>query len=340
MNEIIRNIKTDFSNQLANARTLEDLEQVRIQFLGRNGALSELTKQMRELSPEEKRVVGPLLMNVKEEIQQAFDNAHAQLLDAQARFEKEKQRNFDVTASRRPSLEGSLHVYTQIIQKLEDIFISMGYRVVDGPEVEADYYNFEALNIPSDHPARDMQDTFWLNIPGMLLRTQTSNVQIHTMEKDHAPLAIVSPGRVYRNEARDASHEFMFMQLECLYIDKNVSMANLLYTTQTFLEAVFEKETKIRVRPSYFPFVEPGVEIDASCPFCKSGCAKCKFSTWIELLGAGLVHPHVLRAGGIDPEVYSGFAFGMGIDRLAMIKHDIDDVRHFKSNKMAFLEQF
>lgn len=340
MNERIAHIKADFLRQLAYAHSLEELERIRIHFLGRQSALSELTKQMRELKEEEKRVIGPLLTSVKAEMTEAFEKAHASLLQKLAFIENEKQRNFDVTASRPTPLKGSLHIYSQIIEKLEDIFISMGFAVVDGPEVETDYYNFEALNIPSNHPARDMQDTFWLDIPGLLLRTQTSNVQIRVMEKTKPPLAIVSPGRVYRNEARDASHEFMFMQLECLYIDKNVSMANLFYTTQTFLEAVFEKETKIRVRPSYFPFVEPGVEIDASCPFCTKGCAKCKYSGWIELLGAGLIHPHVLRAVGINPDEYTGFAFGMGIERLAIIKHDIEDIRLFKSNKISFLEQF
>lgn len=340
MNEQIHLIKTDFFKRLNDAHTLESLEHLRIHFLGKQSSLTELTKKMRELAEEERRIYGPLISTTKQEIQAALEAAHSALIQAQTKLEEEKQRNFDVTASRKTTLTGSLHIYSHIIERLEDIFISMGYSVVDGPEVETDYYNFEALNIPSDHPARDMQDTFWLDVPGLLLRTQTSNVQIRAMEQSGAPLAIVSPGRVYRNEARDASHEFMFMQIECLVVGKDISMANLLFTLKTFLKAVFEKETNIRVRPSYFPFVEPGVEIDASCPFCSEGCPKCKFTTWIELLGAGLVHPHVLKASGIDPEIYSGFAFGMGIERLAIIKHDIDDIRHFKSNKISFLEQF
>jgi len=212
---------------------------------------------------------------------------------------------------------------------------------VDGPEVETSHYNFEALNIPADHPARDMQDTFWLTLPGRLLRTQTSNVEIRTMEQQKPPFAIVSPGRVYRNEATDASHDFMFTQLECLVVDKHVSLSNLLGTVQLFLQRVFGREDlKIRARPGYFPFVEPGVEIDASCLFCTHGCSICKKTTWIELLGSGLTHPNVLRACNLDPEEYTGFAFGMGIERLAMLKYGITDIRLFHSGSLAFLKQF
>ena len=218
----------------------------------------------------------------------------------------------------------------------------MGYDIADGPEVETDFYNFQALNIPADHPARDMHDTFWLTTPSLLLRTHTSPVQIRAMEHKPLPLAIFAPGRTFRNEATDASHLFMFTQGEGLVIDKNISIANLLATARAFLQAFFEKEDlHIRARPGYFPFVEPGIEIDASCPFCSGkGCSPCKKTGWIELLGAGLVHPNVLKAGGIDPQEYSGFAFGFGIERLAMIKYGINDVRLFHSSKLPFLRQF
>ena len=205
-----------------------------------------------------------------------------------------------------------MHIYTKVIELVEDVFVGMGYEIADGPEVETDFYNFSALNIPTDHPARDMHDTFWINYPNLLMRTHTSTVQIHTMETKKLPLAIFAPGRVYRNEAIDASHEFNFTQVEGLLVDKDISVANLLATAQIFLRALFERDDlKIRSRPGYFPFVEPGIEIDVQCPFCATGCSTCKYTTWIELLGAGLVHPNVLTCCGINSELYSGFAFGM-----------------------------
>jgi phenylalanyl-tRNA synthetase alpha chain len=217
----------------------------------------------------------------------------------------------------------------------------MGWHIADGPEVETDYYNFTALNIPDEHPAREMHDTFWLDVPGMLMRTHTSTVQIHTMKKKELPLAVFAPGRCYRNEATDASHDFMFTQGEGLVIDKNISIANLLAIAQTFLQEFFEKkDLKIRARPGYFPFVEPAIEIDASCPFCKNGCSVCKKTTWIELLGSGLVHPNVLRHGNINPDLYRGCAFGFGMERLAMVKYGINDIRLFHSSKLQFLDQF
>lgn len=316
------------------------LEQARVDFLGRNGHITTLMKSLSSLSIEEKRTYGPILNAFKQEAEQAYTRKKDALFSAGIKAQHEANRHFDVTASKPGKEFGSLHVYTKIIEKLEDIFISMGYDVVDGPEVETPYYNFEALNIPHDHPAREHHDTFWIS-DAKLLRTHTSTVQIRTLEKKPLPLAIFAPGRVYRNEALDASHEFNFMQGECLFIDKNVSISNLLATAQTFLQAFFEnKELKIRVRPGFFPFVEPGLEIDASCPFCTDGCSTCKKTGWIELLGSGLVHPNVLRHCGIDPDEYSGFAFGFGIERLAMIKYGINDIRLFHSSKVEFLKQF
>ena len=337
----ITSAETTFSEEISAATSLDALEKVRIAFLGRKGQLGELMTQLKQLSPDEKRVLGPVLQKFKAAAQAAYDAKKAELEAGAARGASEQLKDFDVTAYRYQAFTGGLHIYTEIIEELTRIFISMGYEVADGPEVESDYYNFEALNIPADHPARDMQDTFWLKHFGMLLRTHTSPVQVRYMESHKPPLAVVVPGRVYRHEETDATHDFVFTQLEGLLVGKDISMGNLLATARAFLRAIFGKSNiGIRVRPGYFPFVEPGVEIDMSCPFCTVGCSVCKRTRWIELLGAGLVHPNVLRAVNIDPTKYSGFAFGMGIERLAMVKYGINDVRLFHSSKLAFLQQF
>lgn len=337
----IAELKQIFVIGIEKCSSNDKLEELRVDFLGRHGKLTNLMKQLRRLSTDEKRVVGPQLNELKTCLQELYELKQKQFVKLQQDAHNKHNKDFDVTLSRQSKNFGSLHIYTQIVRQLEDIFISMGYTIADGPEVETGYYNFETLNIPKDHPARDMQDTFWLNIPDMLLRTHTSTVQAHIMETSQLPLAVFAPGRVYRNEATDASHNFMFMQAEGLFIDKNVSMSNLLATAEQFLQAIFERDDlKIRVRPGYFPFVEPGVEIDAQCPFCTDGCSICKKTRWIELLGAGLVHPNVLKTSGIDPNKYSGFAFGFGIDRIAMIKHNIRDIRLFQSSNLEFLKQF
>lgn len=341
LTQLIKETQSHFETALSSTKTIEQLEEYRIQFLGRKGSITSLMTIFKDLSIEEKRTQGPLLQSLKTDIETRLEAKKQQLLLEAQEAAIAKQKYFDVTASKPESLKGTLHIYTQIIEQIEDIFISMGYSIADGPEVETEYYNFQALNIPADHPARDMQDTFWLTLPNKLMRTHTSNVQARCMEKGNLPLAIIAPGRVYRNEATDASHDFMFTQVEGLLIDKNISMANLLATTKTFLAALLENpDITIRVRPGFFPFVEPGVEIDASCPFCTHGCSTCKKTGWIELVGAGLVHPNVLECSGIDPEKYSGFAFGFGIERLAMIKHRINDIRLFHSGPIPFLNQF
>lgn len=332
--------KNALKKALEAVKNEQELEQVRIDFLGRSGHISALMKQLKSLKVDQKREFGPKLNVFKATAEQAYNETKQALFKATLRKQQEQHRFFDVTAYTPDQQFGSLHIYTHIIDHLENIFSSMGYAIVDGPELETDYYNFEALNIPSDHPARDHHDTFWVS-DSLLLRTHTSPVQIRSIEKSDIPIAVFAPGRVYRNEALDASHEFNFMQGECLYIDKKVSLSNLLATAQAFLQAFFEKDDlKIRVRPGFFPFVEPGLEIDASCPFCSNGCSTCKKTGWIELLGAGLVHPNVLKCCEIDPEKYSGFAFGFGIERLAMIKYGIDDIRLFHSSKVEFLDQF
>lgn len=341
LKEQIIAIKQELNRSLETVKTEQDLEQIRITFLGRQGNIAALMDQLKKLPVEKRRIVGPKLNQLKTVVQQAYEDKKEEMQQLLATKKIAKQRYFDVTASHYQELQPSRHIYTQIIEQLENIFISMGYDIVDGPEAETDYYNFEALNIPPHHPARDLQDTFWLDVSDKLLRTQTSSVQARIMKTKELPLAVFSPGRCYRNEATDASHDFMFTQAEALLIDKNISIAHLLATARIFLQRIFErKDLKIRIRPGYFPFVEPGLEIDASCPFCRTGCSVCKKTTWIELLGSGLVHPNVLRAGNIDPEVYSGFAFGLGIERIAMLKYGINDIRLFHSSKIAFLDQF
>lgn len=337
----IQTIENNLQTELSQAKTTIELEQIRIKYLGRSGNIAALMTQLKELSVDDKKIVAPLLNELKKWAEELYELIKKQREDEAYKSALLKKQHFDVTAYTPAKTEGSLHLFSHIIQQLENIFITMGYEIVTGPEVVTDYYNFEALNIPAHHPARELQDTFWLTNPDYLLRTHTSSVQIKTMEEKSVPLAIFAPGRVYRNEATDATHDFMFMQGEGLFIDKNVSVANLLATAKAFLRAFFEKEDlDIRARPGYFPFVEPGIEIDASCPFCIMGCSICKHTRWIELMGAGMVHPNVLRMSGIDPEIYSGFAWGFGIERLAMVKYGITDIRLFRSGTVEFLKQF
>ncbi len=337
----IKTIKQKFITALTNVKNNDDLENVRITFLGRKGKISALMATLKSLPVEKKRVLGPQINELKQYITQAYEAKQKNLAGKKLQTTQSKEQYFDVTASIHQELKPTRHIYSQIIENLEDIFISMGYEVADGPEVETDYYNFGSLNVPHDHPAREEGDTFWMNIPNMLLRTQTSNVQARVMETRELPIAAFAPGRVYRKEATDQTHDFMFTQAEGLLIDKDISIAHLLATAKIFLQRIFDKkDLDIRVRPGFFPFVEPGLEIDGSCPFCKNGCSICKKTGWIELLGSGLVHPNVLRSSGIDPEKYSGFAFGFGIERIAMIRHAINDIRLFHSSKTSFLDQF
>lgn len=333
--------KQELVAALASITNEAHLESIRITFLGRKGKITDLMDQLKNLPVEEKKIVGPQLNLLKTEIQEHLNTIATSLKEKKAVQKKTSEKNFDVSAYKRNELKGTVHIYTQIIDDLEDVFISMGYDIADGPEAENEYYNFESLNIPADHPARESEDSFFLEKKSMLLRTQCSNVQARAMENYQIPIAIFSPGRVYRKEATDQTHDFLFTQAEILFVDKNVSVSNLLATAHTFLKRIFKNDTlEMRVRPGFFPFVEPGLEIDCSCPFCKTGCSVCKQTGWIELLGTGLVHPNVLRSSGIDPTVYSGFAFGMGIERMAMIKYGINDIRLFHSSKIKFLDQF
>lgn len=333
--------ENSFNQELERVKSSDELELFRIKHLSRQGLLQGFVQQLKELPLEEKRTLGPQINSLKNSLQKAYDLKEQTIVSEKRALEELRLKSFDVTAYKPAPFRGSLHPYTHITEQVEDIFISMGFDVVDGPEVEHEYNNFEALNIPADHPARDMQDTFWLNFPSTVLRTHTSSVWTHIMKARKPPISIVVPGRAYRNEATDASHDFMFMQLEGLYIDKGVSLAHLIATLELFLQTLFErKDLTIQIRPSYFPFVEPGVEFDMSCPFCSTGCSICKKSRWIEIGGAGLAHPHVLEASSLDPQVYSGFAFGLGLTRLVMLKYGITDIRLLHSNKLGFLTQF
>lgn len=326
---------------LETSTSLEMLEAARIEFLGRKGKIANLMPKLAGLSLEDKRVVGPLMNELKAKVERLFDAKKQHYADAALAQKEELSKDFDVTAYTKRPIEGSLHPYTHVRNLITDFFRSIGFQVADGPEAETEFYNFEALNIPANHPARDMQDTFWLSIPSMVMRTHTSNVQIHSMQTYNPPIALVSMGRVYRHEATDASHDFMFQQLEGMFIDKDVSLANVIATMKLFLQTFLnDKDLKLRVRPGFFPFVEPGIEIDASCPFCTNGCSTCKHSRWIEMVGAGLIHPNVLKAGGIDPKEFRGFAFGFGLTRLVMLKYGISDIRLLHSSSVEFLKQF
>lgn len=341
LSQEIEIIKKELTTAIASITSETSLEAVRVAFLGRKGKIADLMEQLKNLPVEEKKIVGPLLNQLKTEAQEQIDARAAALKKEESAQKNIVQKNFDVSAYTYNELKGTSHIYTQIINDLEDVFISMGYDIADGPEIDNEYYNFESLNIPADHPAREAEDSFYLHKKETLLRTQCSNVQVRVMQNSQPPIAIFSPGRTYRKEATDQTHDFQFTQYEIMLIDKNISVSNLLATAQTFLQKILNNNRiEVRARPGFFPFVEPGIEIDASCPFCTTGCSVCKHTRWIELFGSGIIHPNVLRAGGIDPIIYSGFALGGGIERLAMIKYGINDIRLFHSSKIKFLNQF
>jgi phenylalanyl-tRNA synthetase alpha chain len=337
----IQELEARSLERVSAASSEEELEAVRVDALGRKGPLAQAGKEMGKLAPAERASFGKLLNSARQNIEQAL-SAKQQIL-AEAALQKRLDAEWlDVTVPAPGVRRGHLHPITRIQRELEDLFRSLGFAVLDGPEVEDEYHNFDALNIPADHPARDMQDTFWLGIgAGTLLRTHTSPVQVRGMERFGPPLRMIAPGRVFRNESVDASHEHTFYQLEGMMIDRDVSVANLLYFMKTLLTAIFHREVTVRLRPGYFPFVEPGFELDIQCLICGGpGCPVCKQSGWVELLPCGLVNPNVLRMSGIDPEVWGGFAFGLGLTRLAMMRYGIDDIRHLQGGDLRFLEQF
>jgi phenylalanyl-tRNA synthetase alpha chain len=337
--QLIQELHASAVKALEAATTLEALEAVRIEALGRKGKLAEVSKGFGKLTPDERARVGKLLNAVKQELEASLETRKSAIesVALDARLESEW---LDLTAPAPGVRPGSLHPITLVQRELEDLFVSLGFAVMDGPEVETEWYNFDALNIPADHPARDAQDTFWLK-DGRVLRTHTSPVQLRGMQKLAPPVRMIAPGRVFRNEDVDASHEHTFYQLEGMMIDRDVSVAHLIYFMKLMLAAIFRREVTVRLRPGFFPFVEPGFELDIQCLICGGqGCPVCKHSGWVEQMGCGLVHPSVLRSGGIDPEEWSGFAFGLGLTRLVMMRYAIDDVRLLASGDLRFLRQF
>ncbi len=335
----IQQLQAGALERIQQATNIAELGAVGLQVLGRKGSLAQISKEFGKLTPEERAAAGKALNAAKEAIDSAF-GLRKQAFDADALNVRLESEWIDLTLPAPGPRPGSLHPVTQVQMEIEDLFTSLGFAVLDGPEVETEYHNFDALNIPATHPARDMQDTFWLT-DGNLLRTHTSPVQVRGMERLGPPLRMIAPGRVFRNEEVDASHEHTFYQVEGMMVDRNVSVANMLYFMKTLLSAIFRREVTIRLRPGYFPFVEPGFELDIQCLICGGpGCAVCKQSGWVELMPCGLVHPNVLRMSGIDPDEWGGFAFGLGLTRLAMMRYGIDDIRLFESGDLRFLRQF
>ncbi len=341
MQERLLELQEEALQKVAAASELKELNEVRVAYLGKKGPITEVLRGMGKLSAEERPKIGALANEVREAIATKVEEKQ-KALETAAVNAKLATETIDVTLPGRPVNKGNLHPLTRIVEEIEDLFIGMGYTVAEGPEVESDYYNFEALNLPKSHPARDMQDSFYIT-DEILMRTHTSPVQARTMEKHkgQGPVKIICPGKVYRRDNDDATHSHQFQQIEGLVIDENISMSDLKGTLDVFAKKVFGQDREIRLRPSFFPFTEPSVEVDISCKICSGkGCSVCKKTGWIEVLGAGIVHPNVLEMAGFDSKKYSGFAFGMGVERIAMLKYGVDDIRHFYTNDVRFLKQF
>ena len=351
MEKLLLDLKKEIIKKIKETDILKSLEALEIEVFGRkDGKLNNILKGIKDLGKEQKGIVGKLANDIKNELTALLQTKKEELDNKE--IEKQLEQDFvDMSLPGAKKNKGSLNPMSIVQYELEDLFKSMGFMILDGPEAESDYYNFEALNIPANHPARDMQDTFYIKncrnakscVPNdkMVLRTHTSPVQVRAMQKFGAPMKAVVPGRVFRNEALDASHEHTFNQLEGLMIDKDISIANVIAVMNTRLKGIFKKEVKTRLRPGFFPFVEPGFELDINCQICGgTGCSVCKQTGWLELLPCGMVHPNVLRAGGIDPEKYSGFAFGLGMTRLVMMRFGIDDIRYLAGGDLRFLKQF
>lgn len=339
MQEKLNEIKAAAVEAIEAAKSTAKIDEVRVKYLGKKGELTTILKSMANLSKEEKPVVGKLVNDAKKAIEQKLEQVLSEIKEKE-KNEKLKNEVIDVTLPGKKNIIGNRHPLELTIERIKDIFISMGFSVEDGPEVELDYYNFEALNIPKNHPARSEQDTFYIN-DNLVLRTQTSGVQIRTMEKQEPPIKMISPGKVYRADSVDATHSPIFYQMEGLVVAKGVTFADLKGTLELFVKKMFGDNVKTKFRPHHFPFTEPSAEMDATCFVCGGkGCNVCKGSGWIEMLGCGMVHPNVLRNCNIDPEVYSGFAFGFGIDRMVMLSYGLDDIRLLYESDMRFLNQF
>lgn len=339
LHEQIGELRSHFMSELQEASHSKDLENLKVKYLGKKGPIQALMLSLKNCTPEERPQFGKIINDLKEELALHCENSLSRLKTTELN-ERLKEEWLDATLPGRKERKGRLHPITQAMNRIIDILIGMGFSVQLGPDVDSDYYNFGGLNFAPDHPARDMQDTFYLS-PELLLRTHTSNVQVHAMEDFSLPIRIIAPGRCFRNEDISARSHVFFHQVEGFYIDKGVTFADLFATMDEFLSKLLGEKVETRYRPSYFPFVEPGLEVDVRCIGCKgAGCRICKHTGWLEILGAGMVHPNVLKKGGIDPEEYSGYAWGMGVERLTMLLHDIKDIRQFTENDLRFLEQF
>lgn len=339
MKQQLEKIEALAKEELASCKEIKALDDLRVKYLGKKGGLTAILKQMGKLSAEERPVIGQLANKVRSDIEQAI-NEKVAVLKAEAQAEKIKSEYIDITLTGKKQLLGKLHPMTVVENEIKDIFMGMGFNIADGPEVDDDYHVFEALNLPPDHPARDTQDTFYIT-DNILLRTQTSSVQVHVMETQKPPIRIISPGRVYRSDAVDATHSPLFHQIEGLVVDKGITMSDLKGTLEMLMKKIYGNDCKLRFRPHHFPFTEPSCEVDISCFNCGGkGCSMCKDEGYIELLGAGMVHPKVLEGCGINSSVYSGFAFGLGLERMVMGRYDINDLRLLYENDLRFLEQF
>ena len=339
MKEALQNIRQSADALIAQAADAAAVDELRVRFLGKKGELTAILKQMGRLSAEERPVVGALANEVREAIT-ADIARRTKELESAALAARLAAEEIDVTLPGKAPAQGKRHPFEQVLGELKEIFLGMGFDIVSGPEVELDHYNFEMLNMPKSHPARDTQDTFYFT-ENVLLRTQTSPMQIRTMEKQKPPIRIICPGRVYRSDAVDATHSPIFHQCEGLVVDKGVTFSDLKGTLELFIKKLYGEETRVRFRPHHFPYTEPSAEMDMSCFKCGGkGCSMCKGEGWIEILGCGMVHPNVLKVGGVDTEKYTGFAFGMGVERIAMLKYGIDDIRLMYENDMRFIEQF
>lgn len=335
----IEQLKNNFTSDLQATATSADLELVKVKYLGKKGPVQDLMKFLKDVPSEERPSVGKHINDLKEHIAVLIEEARLGLI-AREDANRLVHETLDISLPGRREHTGRKHVINQVLDEMVDILIGMGFSVQSGPDIDSDYYNFEALNFAPDHPARDMQDTFYI-APDVLLRTHTSNVQVRVMESNQPPIRIIAPGKVYRNETITARSHVFFQQIEAIYIDKGVSFADLQATMVEFLSKLFHAEVETRFRPSYFPFVEPGMEVDLRCLSCKgAGCPLCKHSGWLEIAGAGMVHPNVLKYANIDPEVYTGFAWGLGVERLVLLKHGVRDIRMFTENDLRFLQQF
>jgi phenylalanyl-tRNA synthetase alpha chain len=339
MKEKLEKIKAEALAKLQDVDALEKLNEIKVAYLGKKGELTSVLKGMKDVKPEDRPAVGQMVNEVRGALEEKLEETRVALA-AKLREEQLKKEVIDVTLPAKKQVTGHRHPNTIALDEVERIFIGMGYEVVEGPEVEYDYYNFEALNIPANHPAKDEQDTFYIN-DKILLRTQTSPVQVHTMENHSLPIKMIAPGRVFRSDEVDATHSPSFHQIEGMVIDKHITFADLKGTLQQFAQEMFGKDTKVKFRPHHFPFTEPSAEVDVTCFKCGGkGCRFCKNEGWIEILGCGMIHPRVLKMSGIDPEEYSGFAFGVGLERIALLKYEIDDMRLLYENDVRFLKQF